>query len=240
MNLFGKIAAIFWDIFFPRQCLGCNLYITNNEVICSACRSGIPIFTAFFCSECRRRIPVNSSRIKKCICENSYIVGAATSYNSSAIRELILTMKYRGLRTPAVFCGELLSQFIHKTGLKTKSFAVVPLPLGRARERERGFNQAALIAEHFCATLSIMSSDYYPNALKRRNTLRQTEMHSLKDRLRNVKGCFSLNDDAKKLKNRNIILIDDVYTSGATSGEAVRVLRDVGVKTILLLAVAKS
>lgn len=225
-------------MFFPDHCIGCRAELSNNGILCTACLAGIPTQSAFFCSKCRRRIPIRDGRVKKCICENSFIVGTAVSYNFQAVSELIKILKYRGLQAPGALCGNFLANFVKSAGLETKNFTVIPLPLGTQRERKRGFNQAALIAERFCSNLGIEDEKYCPNALKRiRNTVQQTSMRSFEARSRNVKNCFALTGKAS-LKGKNILLIDDVYTSGATSGEAVQVLQKAGARTIVVLAVA--
>lgn len=239
-----KLPALFThilNIIFPPRCVGCASSTARNETLCAPCKNSITLNTAFFCSVCKRRIPVISGRVKKCICKNSFIVGAAASYAAQPVRSMIHALKYRRIQAPAAPCGELLSRFIVQSGLDIENYIVTPMPLGRARLKDRGFNQAERVATHFGACAGKGSPIRMAHLLVRtRDTLPQANMTSLQKRRENVEGCFALAAGIPPLADANILLVDDVFTSGTTSGEAVRVLKKAGAKLVIVLTIARS
>jgi len=131
-------------------------------------------------------------------------------------------------------------------GRLTFSFTVIPIPLHKQRLRFRGFNQAELlakeVAEHFSIPLET-------NVLERtRAVLAQAKIKNHKDRKENIKNIFKINSEFIKkcvkegknlLKNKIIILVDDVATTNATLSEAAKVLKEAGAKEVWGLVVAK-
>ena len=120
--------------------------------------------------------------------------------------------------------------------LRLENCIVVPVPLYPSRRRKRGFNQAEILAEivskHFGWQLET-------RVFKRiRETKPQIEMKDYKDREANIKNCFDVTNK-NAIKNKNIILVDDVYTSGATMKEAIKILKRGGAANIIALTVAK-
>jgi len=112
---------------------------------------------------------------------------------------------------------------------------VAPVPLHPARLRKRGFNQAQLIAEVLSEELDLALDT---KGLKRiRNTGAQMEIKDRDKRKTNVRGCFSA--DREKFSGKSILLVDDVYTSGATIKEAATALRQAGAKEVNTFVLAK-
>ncbi len=113
---------------------------------------------------------------------------------------------------------------------------VVPVPLHKKRLRERGFNQSLAIASYVARTLELPLAS---SALARiRNTAPQTGLNGTQ-RNGNVKGAFAANDN-KRLKRRTVILVDDVFTTGATANECSRVLKRAGADEILVATLART
>ncbi len=153
------------------------------------------------------------------------------------MRELILALKFRSARAAAEPLARILAQYLRELGAAPPDAIVVPLPLSRKRERERGFNQAELIARFAGTALGI---PLVTNALTRtRDTKPQSDIRDHRERARNVRGVFSLTD-AALVRGRTVILIDDVRTSGATLAEAVGALRIARPQRIIGVAVARA
>ena len=114
---------------------------------------------------------------------------------------------------------------------------VCPVPLHGARQRGRGFNQAALLARELARRLGV---EAFPNAVRRvRNTPTQTHLSAV-ERRRNVRGAFEPNPVlAGWFAGRVVLLVDDVMTTGATVSEAASALRKAGARRILALTVAR-
>jgi competence protein ComFC len=161
---------------------------------------------------------------------------AATSYQEPALKELVHSFKYKRFIKAQKPLGKLLVNYLLAIGFKGEENLIVPIPLHPARERTRGFNQAEVIAK--------LTADYLKlpvvKVLKRvRKTSPQIDLPK-ELREENVKNAFDLIDKSVSIKGKSVILVDDVYTTGATMKEAAKVLKKNGVKEIKFLVLAKT
>lgn len=222
-----------FNLIFPPLCLNCREIIENNAAICDGCLLKIALNQTLFCGKCGARLPDNK---KVCHKDFSYLLGTAASYGDEILKNLIHGLKFQFVKSAARPLGQLLVQYTEKLGLPIGNFSVLPIPLSNRRLKERGFNQSELIANVFADHFQLPLET---NCLARvKNTVPQSETRNLIERRENVKGCFSLVNDAL-IWNKNIILIDDVTTSGATLFEAATVLKNAGARKIIALAVAR-
>lgn len=220
------------DILFPPQCLNCGAKVEGKNFLCDSCASLIKINGAPFCPVCRRRLASGSCRHKN---QPSYMLAAAGNYDDEILKTLIHYFKYENFKNLAPILGEILIKHIEDSGLKIENFAIAPVPLYPRRQRVRGFNQAELLAKFVSQKLNVEFCDVL---IRIKSTRPQAKLKNEK-RKQNVQNCFSLkNPDA--VKGRNIILVDDVFTSGATMNEAVKILKQNGVKKIIALVLAKA
>ena len=216
-NLIKKGYEIVKDFVFPPVCVSCN---TNNEILCDTCLFSIPTSTY-----------------------SEKNIHAVFSYNSPIIRKSIQALKYKNNTNLAKKLAiplhdKILQELTHQE--KFNGFIkplIIPIPLHKKRKRQRGYNQSELI----CNELSFIDDSIYKteyNVLfKHKHTSSQTEILNRKKRLKNVRDCFNIKN-AEKIKDRNIILIDDVTTTGATFTEASKVLKNAGARKIICFAVA--
>ena len=166
------------------------------------------------------------------------------SYHDPAIKNLIWAFKYRGKLSVAGLLADVLYEHLLEKLSDDVLFSnfthpiIIPMPLSKKRRRERGFNQTELIAEHLKRKDKANFFGIETSVLIRvRETEHQAHIQKRQERLKNVRGAFAVKS-ASKIKNRNIILLDDVITTGSTMREAHRVLTAAGVKKILVVAVA--
>ncbi len=228
--LFNYIA----DALFPGACVSCHSNLDHGALLCPPCEEGVLRHQTLFCATCLARLPSNES-----VCHPSagYRFGAATEYNNPVIRELIHLLKFKSVYHAAEPLGRMLARYVSGLGLDLASYRIIPIPLGRARERSRGFNQAELIARalgdefHIPVVTDIL--------VRNRSTRPQTELGSATERAANVQGAFAVRN-ATLLAGGNVIIVDDVRTSGATLHEAVRTLKASGARKILALTVARA
>jgi len=135
--------------------------------------------------------------------------------------------------------GEILSkpmiEFIKEYDLPMNFIdLIIPVPLHKVRLREREFNQAEVLSEHIAREFK---KELSVDALIRlRHTKTQTDLDQQK-RLLNVRDSFAV-ADTKKIKNRNILLVDDVFTSGATASEGARALKNAGAGVVFVMTLA--
>ncbi|MBI3638586.1 ComF family protein [Candidatus Wolfebacteria bacterium] len=259
-----KAKNILLDIFFPPVCFACQKHLaerTNadspakisnensgeeaqNNFLCEECLLSIKLNNSLFCPVCRARIPEFE---KICHFNSKYLLAAATNYNDPVIQNLIHYFKYKGFENIAPFLSEVLIKYTESVirnlkparpagGLEIRNFLIIPIPLHPSRQRERGFNQSELLAKNIAVYYSIPLI----NNLKRiRKNEHQVSLKDYGKRIKNIAGCFSIKNP-EEIAGKNIILIDDVFTSGATMNEAVEILKSAGARKIIALVLAKA
>ncbi len=238
-----------FDIVFPPLCLHCGQYIKeaphgaralhSTSLICKTCETSITRHTTLFCPLCRARLPENTP-----ICSHAhntqYLLGAVGDYSDPVLQTLIRALKYQRLQSVALILGNLLSKYLlNIIQPNQNNYLLVPIPLHPARERERGFNQARLLAQEIKSATGIPIIE---GLVRIKNTEAQAKMNDRETRKINIENCFAWNPryHTREIRKKNIFLIDDVSTSGATLQEAVHVLRKHGAKKIIALVVAKA
>jgi len=229
MNRRKKIWQTILDILFPPLCLGCRHYLQTAEakqnLLCPHCFGGIEIYETRFTAE------------------PSFSLLAAASYHNQAVRNLIHCFKYDGFLAVEEPLKKILADYLEKINFAEdfgSASLIVPIPLAKNRLRERGFNQAEVIG---LIVSRLFHLPLNPHLLERRHqTAPQTTMKNIEAREANLKKSMAVNEKFKHqlLDYRQIIIVDDVYTSGATIKEAARVLRQAGAKNLVALVVAKT
>ena len=158
--------------------------------------------------------------------------------NGSSFQKIIHHLKYNRMKRLGIFLGRGLGMEMLKRGtaVKGKYSVMLPVPLHRVRLRERGYNHS----EYICMGLNdILMSELKPGYLKRvKNTKSQTYL-TKKQRKENVKGAFKINEKyEEELEGKDILLVDDVVTTGATVNEAIKILKESGCGKILTISCA--
>jgi ComF family protein len=220
-------------ILFPPRCLACDATL-GAGIICEPCFEKIPRFKTLFCAECSARMP---GMRKTCHRDTPYILGPACPYDDPTAKLLIRQLKFHDVRQAAEPLAGLLARYLADIAINTSEFILIPMPLSRRRRNERGFNQAEEIARRLAERLPLnIRNDILARS---RHAKPQTETTNAAERQRNILGCFSVvRPDA--VFRKDIIILDDVTTSGATLGEAARTLKAAGARTIIGLAAAKA
>jgi competence protein ComFC len=224
------IFDFFTDAFFPRRCVRCRAAV-GSGVLCGGCRAKIALHSSLFCGKCRARLPEAE---KICHKDFPYILGAAGAYRDETMRMLIHRLKFKGIRDAAAPLAEIMAGYVSKLALSPADYVAVPIPLSERRRRERGFNQSELIAMALARRLGMPLET--AALVRMRHSSPQSLSASVAERKENVKGCFAAANGS--LRSENIILIDDVTTSGATFLEAARTMKAAGAKKIIALAAA--
>jgi ComF family protein len=168
----------------------------------------------------------------------------AVAYGSydGELRDLIHLLKFQQVRPAAAVLGRTLAETI--AGLErvmpVGTIAVVPVPLHKRKQGQRGFNQAEMIARGALKELSRPKRFELCTGvlLRRRETGSQIGLTS-HQRRENLRGAFAVSDPARIL-NRDVLLIDDVYTTGTTTSECARVLRRTGAARVWVATVART
>jgi ComF family protein len=217
------------DWVFPPYCAGCGKL---GERLCTSCIQQIQPLTGTLCNKCGQ--PVKKYRICHACRINPpefSIVQAYAPY-TGVLREAIHALKYKGDLGLAEVMSVYLMKVFHTT--KWPIDIVIPIPLSPQRKRERGYNQAQLLAQPFAwqAGLHLES-----NGLEKIKET-QSQVHlSVKERIENVTGAFSTRID---VNGKNILLIDDVITTTATMRAGAQALMKAGAQKVFGIALARA
>ncbi len=217
--MFNKTLNIVLDLLLPHRCFGCR---RSGTVLCSSCVTW--------------REPADPLDPPQ-----TY---ALFAYRDPVIQKMIWALKYRGARAIGFRFGELLYDYLAEELSEIsllnggdQNWFVIPIPLAGTRARARGYNQATAIArgligksgENFKLTENLLA--------RTRDTGSQTEIRERAKRLANMRGAFTVTDP-QIVYGKQIIILDDVTTTGGTLGEAKRVLERAGAKIVIAVAVA--
>ena len=244
LALFRRLSRIALDILFPPLCAYCETYLDDAPLpICTACFGAIVKNTALICPICTSRVANNRQTCahgKRQRTLFPYLLGAATCYDDPIVRTCIHRCKYEKIHALAPMLALLLVEYGNGLDPKPALFAarptVVPVPLHMHKERKRGFNQSAIIAQSFAHAMRFPYDELLVKLIDN-DPQAQTKTHAA--RFARMRGAFAIPRTAD-VRNKTIILIDDVSTSGATLSEAAQTLKQAGAKHILALVVAKA
>ena len=226
MNLLKKFNQLILDVFFPPVCLTCRQNLNKDEkpqLVCDRCFQTIVIHRYF----------------KK---QPSFILGAAADYQNEVVRQLIHYFKYEEFIAAAEPLGKIMIQYLENSRLLEEAAnfdLIIPLPLHPNRQRRRGFNQSEKLAQIINQKLNLPIENQA--FIRVKNTLPQMGLENKKQRKENIKDAFAIKaKHGETLKDKSIILIDDIFTSGATIKQAVKILKQAGVKKIIVLVAAET
>jgi ComF family protein len=218
------------DLIFPPRCVGCQ---ARGAWLCAACdaqiaakRRPIPCphgAPATFCPRCMQGV------------EHLAGVRVAGEY-SHPLKTAIWALKFHGKRQCAGALGHLLAR-LWRMGPPMAAEGIVTIPMPRDRERQRGYNQAALLARACARELRL---PFWERALHRTRAAPIQHGLSALERRANVVGLFACDSHAAELvTGRSVIIVDDVLTTGATLNAAAQALRAAGAVTVWGLVLAR-
>lgn len=238
-----KVLTAVLDLIYPRYCLVCNISLNNTDrrALCSDCTTKVTFInqdtscprcgldlgpyvqTDTLCRECHAHPPKFAKAI-------------AVACYDGVIREAIHKFKYAKERVLLdELSGLLIARWQGVTQLLPQMDMIMPAPLYRGKLKERGFNQSQLLAERLSQSTGIrLETD---NLIKTRPTPDQAGLDSV-NRKKNLIDAFAVTNP-KNIDGKNILLIDDVLTTGATASEISRTLKKAGAKGVYVLVLAR-
>ena len=224
------------DILFPKICPICLKESPDQTIqICNPCNKSLSYIGSLTCTGCGGNLDTALDICSDCLSTTRSWRKAFTVYEfSGRAREIIHRLKYKGETALVRFLGfALFESLTNRCNMRDYTY-ICPVPLHPFKVMRRGFNQSSLIA----IELSKFSDTPVANLLKRvRWTSPQTHL-TRKDRLKNLRKSFKIKKKVD-LKNMNIIVVDDVLTTGATLEACVRVLIDAGAQAVDIVTLAR-
>ena len=223
---------------FPAACASCGAAVDRPRggPLCGTCWSTLPAHPAASCACGEPLASPHASRCGRCRRGLSpFARGASLGPYEGSLRAVIHALKYRGQRTAAGELGRRLHGDPAARAVLDGAAALVPVPLHPRRLAERGFNQAALLAEDLARRSGVPACE---RALVRREDTPSQAGLSAAARRANVARAFAVRQRAR-VDGRVIVLVDDVHTTGATARACARALEEAGAAEVRLLTVAR-
>jgi competence protein ComFC len=228
------------SLFYPPLCVVCSATVGDAQYLCAKCEKKAPRIKPPFCGKCSEQFDGAISTTftcANCAHRRLYFDAAVSPYRSRGIVRILLHQFKYGrqfhLRHPV---ADWLGETIHDPRLRDRRFDIlVPVPLHPARERERGFNQARLLADLFSVKISV---PVQPALERIRHTTTQTAFDRA-ERMENLRDAFRLRKKAN-VRDLRVLLIDDILTTGSTLSECARVLRRAGAISVHAATAARA
>src|SRR6266487_2119290 len=228
------------SLLYPPVCTICGANIRADAYLCDHCEGKAIRIVAPFCQKCTEPFEgaiTGAFTCANCAHRTIHYDAAVAAYRSRGIvRQIVHTFKYgRQIYQRHLVAGWLYAA-LDDERLRNRRFdIIIPVPLHPTRQRERGFNQASLLAELLSAEISIQSKP----ALERiRYTTTQTALDRA-ERMENLHNAFRLRKNAE-VRGLCVLLIDDVLTTGSTLSECARVLKRAGAISVHAATAARA
>ena len=228
--LLKQAGEILLDFLFPPHCAGCG---REGRFICQSCLESLPRIEPPYCERCGTPL----ASVGPCPgCDRSplSIDGIRSLFLfEGAARQAVHSLKYRNIKALAHPLGQLLAQYLNHHALPAQ--VLVPVPLHRQRLRQRGYNQAALLAQELGRQTGLPMQE--GALLRLRNAPAQAKANAAAERVDNVRGAFRCSSPV--LQGKQALLIDDVCTTGATLNACAVALKEAGAASVWGLTVAR-
>src|ERR1700722_17191464 len=254
----GQVAASLFSVLFPSDCRiwGEPLLNISRLPVCPHCLASAQPVRGKVCSICGDRVlsvysQKDAQGLRRCpMCRRvrrPFARAAAYGGYEGALRELIHLLKYNGVRPAAKVLGSMLAEVLseldpefERLTFEQAPILVIPVPLYKSKRRQRRFNQAEVIARSALKVYPVRERlQLVPDLLLRtRDTLSQIGLSSHRRRI-NLLGAFAV-ERAAEVTGREVILVDDVYTTGAAATESAKVLRRAGASRVWVATVART
>ncbi|KUG24388.1 competence protein f [hydrocarbon metagenome] len=239
--IFSEVLNDLSKVIFPPQCPGCSeiLYPYTAQIFCSNCTDNIKFIKGGICTICGTTFPDSPAEnhlCGECLEKKPYFSYARAVFSyENIILNAIHRFKYKRNMSIGEIMSSLMADFSFPDIDFTDYSLIIPVPLHIKRLRERGFNQSLILARAIGKKRQIPVNF---SLLKRRKFTTTQTGSNRNERKQNIKGAFEVSDK-NKIKGENVILIDDVYTTGATVNECAKTLIEAGVRKISALTLAR-
>ncbi len=215
-----KLKQIAVNCIFPNKCILCGKLINIDET------NGI-------CEECGKTLPYLNHVV--CLSQFGADNGFSMLYYTDSVKNLAYRFKYEDDGYCARVLGCKMGLFFLKQNLFSADI-IIPIPIHWKRKKTRGFNQSDILAEEFSKICGI---PVCPDAVKRIKNTSEQHMLSPSMRAENVKNAFSVTNQ-EAVKNKTVLLIDDIYTTGSTINECTRTLTEASAKNVRFFTMSVS
>ena len=221
-----KILSLFDSSDF-KECIVCKNKFRKCKFYFSIAEMGV-------CRKCHEKLPFVN--VGDMFPGRKYVdYSMSVFYYVEPIRKLLVDYKFNEYKSYGCIFGEYIHRLISGVFMEEYDFnMIVPVPLSKERFNERGYNQAAIIADYLAGEIGIVYNE--KAIIRNRNTKRQSSLEP-SEKAFNLRNAFRA--DCQIVSGRNILLIDDIYTTGNTVEECAKVLKEAGAECVTVLTVAR-
>jgi len=233
------------SVFFPAACRICDMLLTraSRVPICEECLTSFEAPPEKKCEVCGQPLAeMTAAETGQLVCracqQKAYAFDRARSfgiYDGPLVRAILL-LKWERIEPLGAWFAQRLAEIAGREAQLLAGDVVVPVPLHRDRERERGYNQAGLISKPLARRLNLPHKSVL---LMRTRPRPNKQVLSLEERWESVRGAFATRPGSQ-VDNKRVLLVDDVMTTGATLDACARALLGSGAKSVIGLTVARA
>lgn len=216
-----KILNFLLTFIYPKTCMSCNTLLNYNTKIelCDNCAKDFNPYRGNRCITCDRPID-NTGECSICKSEKIYFEKGYCVYPyAGAVRNTILNFKFKNMALYYTYLGSKMTEYYFEYIMESYDY-ITAVPIHKKKLKVRGYNQAELLAEYISEQINIP----YCTILKRTVNTKTQNALSKKERVTNIKNAFSLIDNID-IKNKSILIVDDIFTTGTTINECCKVLK---------------
>jgi len=228
------------QLLYPPQCISCAAPVTSDFGLCGACWRETPFIGGLVCDQCGLPLP-GTDRAERAICDDCITIARPWGQGRAALlyrdngRKLVLALKHGDRMDLARPAGVWLSKAAEP--ILRPGMLVVPIPLHWLRLLRRRYNQSALLSRQVARAAGL---DHCPDALVRQRFTGSQDGRSRDGRFANLTGAFRIpKRHLARVEDRDILLVDDVMTSGATFAAATEVLLAARAQSVSVLSLAR-
>lgn len=223
------------DLFFPNICFICKEKLAEKKYICEKCEKNLVMIDEGKCFCCGENTSKNG------ICESCkkelFFDGFISVFEfDKVIQNLIHCYKYEEFKKIGKYLGEILAEKLSRYSFISDVDYILPVPLHHIKKRERGFNQARILGKSVSKKLQIPLKN---SAVKRKKYTKSQTKLSKEEREKNVGNAFVIKD-ISLVKNKRLLIVDDVFTTGSTMKSIASVLKNNGAEKVYASSIVRA
>ncbi len=223
---------------YPPHCIFCQklLKIGKETMLCMDCENTFRYNDGPVCQKCGCPMYISQKYCDRCQNTDFVFERGIAAFSYDMVKEGIAHFKLKGFKRDAKPFGELMGDYLltYYTEIAQQSDLLVPVPMYEKKQKKRGFNQSELLAEELSKRIQKKCS--IKNLKRIRQTVPQSRL-SAKERKANVKNAFAL-ENQEEIRQKTILLIDDIFTTGITMDECAKVLYKNGAKKVFFFCLS--
>lgn len=224
---------------FPVLCELCEAPLSPYPPsgVCTSCEAQIHWIRPPVCVSCGRGVHEGVLTCARCAHEHFHFDRAfACAIYEGKIKELLHRFKFNERKYLKNFLGSRMAALLRGNLAEGRFDTVIPVPMDNQKRNERGFNQSELLSRRVAQELEL---PHDPRRLRRTAGSRPQHFLTKKDRERNARGAFTARANGNSLDGKNVLLVDDILTTGQTASECARALKEAGAASVTVLALAR-